>query len=137
MASLAWVEGDTAEVVSDGHDLDRAGLGSSVPGLGSGVGDGHLWPRQVRDLLVSEGLVGFDHRDVVGLLGAHEPAQVVLDRVQGIEGDQIPDQVQVAQQGPKVTGLVGFGAHLGLGEGDGAVVGDSGKQVAAALPQAG
>lgn len=44
-----------------------------------------------------------------------------------------PARSKSRNRGAKVPGLVGCGAHLGLGEGDGTVVGDGEKQVAAPL----
>lgn len=52
-----------------------------MPGLGDGVGDIGVLPRQARDFVVGGGLVGLDHRSVVGALVVDQPVEVVLDGV--------------------------------------------------------
>ncbi|GAB2520970.1 hypothetical protein GCM10026982_54940 [Nocardiopsis aegyptia] len=47
------------------------------------------------------GLVGLDHRHVMGLLVLDEPLEVALDGVQGIAGDHVPGQVQALKEGRK------------------------------------
>lgn len=124
-------KGDSAEFVGDTAGLDRAGLAASVSGPGGGVLDCDGLPGQSGELGVGGGLVGLDHGDVVGLLGFHQPGDVRLDRVQGVEGDDGAGQVQRCQQRPEVRGFVRLRADLHLGEGHEGAVGDRGEQMPA------
>lgn len=126
-------EGDPAEVRRNGHGLDRAGLPPPVPGPGDGVRHGHVLPWQGLDLGRRGRLVSLEHRDVVGFLLPHQPAHLVLDAVQGVEGDHGAGQIEWFQQRAEGSRLVGLGSHFPLGQGDGGGVGDGGQQVPVAL----
>jgi hypothetical protein len=55
---------------------------------------GHLLPWQGLDLGRSSRLISLDHSDVVGFLLLYQPARLVLDAVQGVEGDHGAGQIE-------------------------------------------
>jgi hypothetical protein len=63
-------------------------------------------------------LVGLDHGDVVRAFDFDEPLHVVLNRVEGIEGDHCRGQVQGREQRFEMSSLVRLRSDLGLGDGD-------------------
>jgi hypothetical protein len=65
---------------------------------------------------VGGGLVRLDYGDVVRLLGLDQPADVRLDRVQGVEGHRDTGQVQRREQRLEVPGYVRLRTDLHLGE---------------------
>lgn len=64
---------------------------------------GHLLPRQGFDLSRRGRLVSLDHRDAVGFIVLHQPAHLVLDAVQGVEGDHAPARSSGSSSGRKAA----------------------------------
>jgi hypothetical protein len=122
---------------ADVRGLQRAGLGTAVPGAADQAAGGYLPPGQGPDLGVQQRLVLFYDGDVVGLLVGDQPVQVRPHRMEGAGGHHGAVQVHRSRQFGEMAGLVVLDSDLDVIQQAPAVLGDAEQAAPGAVGAAG